>query len=118
MRFVPLKAVDQLDLQAVHRIRARLVSRRTGVINLLWAFLLETRRYAAHSTRASRAHPPLALEGRRRCRLAIHEQIVQDFRDEWRIVEERIQGLTRQLMGIARQDAVWQRLVEIPDLVH
>ena len=41
MRFVPLKTVDQLDLQALHRVRDRLVARRTGVINQLRAFLLE-----------------------------------------------------------------------------
>ncbi len=32
MRFVPIKTDDQLDLQAIHRVRDRLVSRRTAVI--------------------------------------------------------------------------------------
>jgi transposase len=41
MRFVPLKTTDQLDLQAIHRVRTRLVRRRTAVINQLRAFLLE-----------------------------------------------------------------------------
>jgi transposase len=41
MRFVPIKTVDQLDLQALHRVRDRLISRRSGVINQLRAFLLE-----------------------------------------------------------------------------
>ena len=41
MRFVPIKTDDQLDLQALHRVRDRLVSRRTAVINQLRAFLLE-----------------------------------------------------------------------------
>lgn len=41
MRFVPVKTVEQLDLQALHRVRDRLVGRRTGVINQLRAFLLE-----------------------------------------------------------------------------
>uniref|UniRef100_UPI0037BF551D IS110 family transposase n=1 Tax=Granulicella arctica TaxID=940613 RepID=UPI0037BF551D len=40
MRFVPIKD-DQLDLQAIPRVRDRLVSRRTAVINQLRAFLLE-----------------------------------------------------------------------------
>src|SRR5579872_5247695 len=40
MRFVPIKTEDQLDLQALHRVRDRLVARRTGVINELRAFLL------------------------------------------------------------------------------
>src|SRR5260370_20537737 len=41
MRFVPIKTDDQLDLQAIHRVRDRLISRRTAVINQLLAFLLE-----------------------------------------------------------------------------
>ena len=41
MRFVPIKTDDQLDLQALHRVRERLVSRRTAVINQMRAFLLE-----------------------------------------------------------------------------
>jgi len=41
MKFVPTKTVAQLDLQAMHRVRERLVSQRTGVINQIRAFLLE-----------------------------------------------------------------------------
>ena len=32
MKFVATKTADQLDLQALHRVRERLVSQRTGVI--------------------------------------------------------------------------------------
>jgi transposase len=41
MRFVPIKTEDQLDLQALHRVRDRLITKRTSVINQLRAFLLE-----------------------------------------------------------------------------
>jgi transposase len=41
MRFVPIKTEDQLDLQALDRVRDRLVARRTSVINQIRAFLLE-----------------------------------------------------------------------------
>ena len=41
MKFVATKTADQLDLQALHRVRERLVSQRTGVINQIRAFLLE-----------------------------------------------------------------------------
>jgi hypothetical protein len=33
MKFVATKTADQLDLQALHRVRERLVSQRTGIIN-------------------------------------------------------------------------------------
>jgi transposase len=41
MKFVAIKSVEQLDLQALHRIRERLVSQRTSVINQIRAFALE-----------------------------------------------------------------------------
>src|SRR6185437_463663 len=41
MRFVAIKTDDQLDLQALHRVRDRLVHRRTAVINQIRGFLLE-----------------------------------------------------------------------------
>src|ERR1700694_4388368 len=41
MRFVPIKTEDQLDLQALHRIRERLGRRRTALINQIHGFLLE-----------------------------------------------------------------------------
>jgi hypothetical protein len=41
MKFVATKTADQLDLQALHRVRERLVGQRTSIINQIRAFLLE-----------------------------------------------------------------------------
>ena len=41
MHFVCIKTPDQMDLLALHRVRSRLVSQRTGVINQIRAFLIE-----------------------------------------------------------------------------
>ena len=41
MRFVATKTEEQLDLQALHRVRARLVAERTATVNEIRAFLLE-----------------------------------------------------------------------------
>jgi transposase len=38
MKFVATKSVDQFDLQALHRVRERLVSQRTGIINQIAPF--------------------------------------------------------------------------------
>jgi transposase len=40
MRFVPIKTDEQLDLQALHRVRDRWVARRTAVMNQMRGFLL------------------------------------------------------------------------------
>ena len=41
MPFVALKTPEQMDLLALHRVRSRLVSQRTAVINQIRGFLLE-----------------------------------------------------------------------------
>ena len=67
MKFVATKTVDQLDLQALHRVRERLVSQRTGIVNQIgapscWSVALRCDRdnaSCAPSCRASlpRLHP-------------------------------------------------------------
>jgi transposase len=40
MKLVATKTADQIDLQALHRVRERFVGQRTGVINQIRAFML------------------------------------------------------------------------------
>ncbi|GLR91136.1 hypothetical protein GCM10007857_78520 [Bradyrhizobium iriomotense] len=61
MKFVATKTADQLDLQALHRVRNRLVGQRTGVINQIRAFLLERGiavRQGLHSLRSESPGSP------------------------------------------------------------
>lgn len=62
MRFVPIKSTERLDLQALHRVRDRLISRRTGVINQLRALLLERGIIFRKGRRYLRRQMPLILE--------------------------------------------------------
>ena len=62
MRFVPIKTDEQLDLQAIHRVRDRLISRRTAVINQLRAFLLERGLVFSKTPSKLRAAMPEILE--------------------------------------------------------
>src|ERR671916_760105 len=41
MRFVPIKQVEQQDLQALHRIRERLIKARTALVNEIRGLLSE-----------------------------------------------------------------------------
>lgn len=41
MKFAVMKTADPLDLQALHRVRERLIGQRVGIIYQMHAFLLE-----------------------------------------------------------------------------
>src|SRR5437588_4635205 len=61
MKFVATKTAVQLDLQAMHRVRERLVSQRTGIINQIRAFLLERGIAMRQGQRFLRAELPRIL---------------------------------------------------------
>src|SRR6266545_1223539 len=61
MKFVAIKTVEQLDLQALHRVRERLVCQRTSVINQIRAFLLERGIAVRQGLRALRTEMPIIL---------------------------------------------------------
>src|SRR5262245_51282231 len=64
MRFVATKTTDQLDLQALHRVRERLVGQRTSIINQIRAFLLERGIAVRQGLRFLRAELPTILAKR------------------------------------------------------
>jgi len=64
MKFVATKSAEQLDLQALHRVRERLVSQRTGIINQIRAFLLERGVAVRQGSRFLRAELPRILATR------------------------------------------------------
>jgi transposase len=92
MKFVATKTADQLDLQALHRVRERLVGQRTGVINQIRAFLLERGiavRQGLHSLRSE-------LRGILATRTDVLSprmlRIIEDLAEDWRRLDARIEG--------------------------
>ena len=41
MRFVAIRSIEQVDMQAIHRVREQLIGERTATINQIRAFLHE-----------------------------------------------------------------------------
>jgi transposase len=64
MKFVATKTAQQLDLQALHRVRERLVSQRTGIVNQIRAFLLERGIAVSQGLRFLQAELPNVLAKR------------------------------------------------------
>ena len=65
LKTVTEKSQDQLDLQALHRVRSRLVSRRTATINQIRAFLIEQGITVRKGLRALKSSFLAILEERR-----------------------------------------------------
>jgi len=116
MKFVATKTAEQLDLQALHRVRERLVSQRTGIINQIRAFLLERGVAVRQGLRFLRAELPRILA--RPCKALSPRmlRVIEDLAGDWRRLDERIDGLSTEIEVLARQDAGCERLMSVPGI--
>src|SRR6266851_5950340 len=116
MRFVPIKTDDQLDLQAIHRVRDRLISRRTAVINQVRAFLLERGLVFAKTPAKLRAAMPDILENAEADLTPQMRNLIDLLWGEWKTVEQQIEVLSLELERISAADAGCTRIRQIPGI--
>jgi transposase len=101
-RFVPAKTDEQLDLQALHRVRSRLVSERTAVINQIRGFLLE--------------RGIIVRQGLRFLLSPRMVRIVADLASDWRQLDERIEPVTDEIETLAKSDDGCRRVMTVPGI--
>ena len=116
MKFVATKTADQLDLQALHRVRERLVSQRTGIINQIRAFLLERGVAVRQGQRFLRLELPRLLTAPPDVLSPRMVRVIEDLAGDWRRLDERIEALSAEIEAIARRDAGCQRLMSVPGI--
>jgi len=114
MRFVPIKTEDQLDLQALHRVRERLVSRRTAVINQVRAFLLERGTSFRKGPASLRRQMPEILEDGEAQLSPRMRALLATLWQEWKHLEEQIELLSTEIGSICDGDPACRRLRQIP----
>ena len=116
MRFVPIKTDDQLDLQALHRVRDRLITRRTSVINQLRAFLLERGLVFAKSPAKLRERMPEVLENAEGDLTPRMRNLLALLWNEWKDLELQILQMNDEVEQIASSDPACMRLRQIPGI--
>ncbi len=116
LKVVTEKTQDQLDLQALHRVRARLVSRRTATINQIRAFLIEqgiTVRTGAHALRNSL----FGILKERRDEISPRmADIIVGLYEDWLWLDKRIAGLTDEIEKISKVERNCRRLMSVPGI--
>jgi|AntDryMetagUQ255_1029468.scaffolds.fasta_scaffold01379_2 transposase len=114
MRTVPVKTAEQQDIQALHRIRERLVNNRTSLVSELRGLLME--------------YGIVCAKGYQKFRLWLKNQFIvcletlslmaqQTFnmlRDELYALETRIAELEKRILEVFKSNPVCQRLATVP----
>lgn len=109
LRVVQEKTQDQLDLQACHRVRSRLVSRRTATINQIRAFLIEQGIAIRTGSRALRNSLFEILKNRKKEISPRMANLIVGHYDDWLWLDEHIETVTREIEELGQREANCQR---------
>jgi transposase len=110
------KSQDQLDLQACHRVRSRLVSRRTATINQIRAFLIEQGIAVRAGASALRKSLFAILENRKDEISPRMAKLICGLYEDWCCLDERIETVTGEIEQLSRIEPKCQRLMSVPGI--
>jgi transposase len=114
MHFVTIKTPEQMDLLALHRVRSRLVGRRTGVINQIRGFLIERGITVRQGPMPLRKALPEILSSDTGALSPRMVGLIADLAQDWRRLDERIAAVSTEIEALAEQDDSCQRLMTVP----
>lgn len=113
---VPEKSQDQLDLQALHRVRSRLVSRRTATINQIRAFLIEQGITVRKGLRALNNSFDAILRERSDEISPRMRMILLGLREDWFHLDERIEAVSSEIEEISKTEENCINVMTIPGI--
>jgi transposase len=116
MRFVPIKSVDQQDLQALHRVRERRMKARTALINETRGLLPAYGIIVPQGASTFRKHVLEKLANEATKLTPSSQELFQQLLEELAALDARIAAYDAQLAQVAQTHPVCQRLMTIPGL--
>jgi transposase len=116
MRFVPIKRVEQHDLQALHRLRGRLIKARTALVNEIRGLLSEYGMVLPQSLAKFRALIVEKLEDEQAQLTALGTEVFWHLYEEFLAVEKRLAYDDKKLAASGHAHPECQRLQTIPGI--
>jgi transposase len=113
MRFVPIKSVEQQDIQNLHRQRERIKKARTALVNQVRGLLAEYGIVINKGVAAVRKGLPDILEDAGNGLTLRSRELFADLLEELRVLDERFKQSEKQIEASNRENEVCQRLDEI-----
>jgi transposase len=90
MRFVPLKTVESQDVQAIHRLRSRLIKERTALGNQIRGLLAERGIIIPQGITRLRTQLPMIVEDRDNALTPLSREVRRELYEELVALDERI----------------------------
>jgi transposase len=116
MRFVPVKSVDQVDIQALHRIRDQMIGKRTALINQMRAFCLEYGIALRQGAGLFKLDFPKVLADDANDLSPTMRRLLSDLFEDLHHLELRIKTVSSEIEALVARDDIARRLTTIPGI--
>ena len=114
MNFVPIKQVEQQDIQSIHRIRSRIVKNRTALINEIRGLCVEYGVVLITGAARVKSSLCVAIADRDNELTPSSRESLQGLYEELVDVEVRVKNLNTKIRQLCRQNESCQRILKIP----
>jgi transposase len=115
-RFVPIKDVDQHDIQALHRVREWLIGERTALINEVHGLMHEYGIVMPKGVAKFRQAVVEKLESEKDKRTALSQEMLWKLVEECAALEKQLASYQEKLDTLATTHPECQRLMTIPGI--
>src|SRR5216683_289881 len=116
MRFVPIKDVDQQDIQALHRVRERLISERTALVNEVHGLMHEYGMVMPKGVSKFRQAVVGKLEAEKDKLTPLSQEMFWQLVEEFAALEAQLAYYQEKLDTLAQSHPACQRLMTIPGI--
>lgn len=116
MRFVETKTPEQVDTQALHRIREQFISRRTKMICQMRAFCLEYGVPLRPGVGHFKLDLPEAIANDSNDLTSTMRRLLSELMEDLVKLEDRISAVTKEIEALAATDDRTRRLTSIPGI--
>jgi len=113
MRFVPLKTVESQDIQAIHRLRSRLIKERTALVNQVRGLLAERGIVIAQGITRLRKQFPTIVEDLDNELTPLSREVMRELYDQLAALDERIAHADRMVQRVFTENAQCQKLARV-----
>lgn len=114
MRFVPLKTIEQQDVQSLHRIRERLVRDKTAKSNQIRGLLAEYGIVTTLGIGNLKKALPQILEDAQCGLTPFSRELFFDLQNQLLSLDGQVKKYDRRILGVFNASPLCQKLAEVP----
>ena len=113
LRFGPLKTVESQDIQALHRLRSRLIKERTALVNQIRGLLAARGLVIAQGMTRLRTQLPAIVEDLNNALTPLGREVIREVYEELVTRDERVTRADALVQRVFTQSAACQKLAQV-----